>query len=229
MPPPGGGRFFCSRPPRPVDLSHIPFAGTPVVWNNGRFDVAIGVVPITWPNPAPYNPREMADDARKRLEHGLDHFGLVDTLVVADDAELLGGHQRLISEMRRGSQEIPVTVVFGLTGAERRAVNVLLNNPKAQGQWDMRKLSGLLSELDAHGFDATLAGYDEPELEKLLVDMRPDPLPDPAAAEQLAPDPGQTPGEPFAVVVVCVDAADQERTYLTLTEQGFTCKAVSPQ
>jgi len=49
---------------------------------------------------------------------------------------------------------------------DEAALNVALN--KISGEWDIPKLSDLLSELDANGFEATLTGFDLKELEGLL-------------------------------------------------------------
>lgn len=205
-----------------MNLSAIPFTSPPVTWNNGRRDVALGVVPIGWLKPADYNPREMSDEARERLEHGLDAFGVIDTLVATEDGTLLGGHQRLVSERRRGAAEVPVYVVFGLDPAEQAAANVLLNNPNAQGQWDMAKLTALLSELDGAGFDATLTGFNEAELEKLLA-----PAGD-LTGDTDALDPGEDRyREQYGVIVLVGSATEQEAVYERLKREGFSCKVVT--
>src|SRR4051812_42603433 len=95
---------------------------------------------------APYNPRTMTDEARAALKRGIETFGLVDPLVAREeDGLLLGGHQRLQAAEELGLAEVPVAYVAGVSDQQAAALNVLLNNPSAQGAWDMGRLSSLLS------------------------------------------------------------------------------------
>lgn len=177
-------------------------------------------VELTWLRPADYNPRVMSDDARARLEKGLEAFGIVDPFIATETGDLLGGHQRLISAQRLGITRGPCIVVHGLSGEEQRALNVLLNNPNAQGQWDMGKLTAILSDLDGFGFDATLTGFTENELAKLLGEPAPE-------GDGPDLDPGEDRySEQYGVIVLCGDATEQEATYERLKAEGYQCKVV---
>lgn len=121
-------------------------------------------------NPAPYNPRRMDDDAMQRLKRGIAEFGLVDPLIARrEDGLLIGGHQRLRACTELGWTTVPVIYLSGVDDQRAAALNVLLNNPHAQGEWDMSKLAELLSTLDAEGFDASLTGFNDMELTELLT------------------------------------------------------------
>lgn len=127
--------------------------------------------------PAPYNPRTMTDDARARLRRGIERFGLVDPIVARrSDRLVIGGHQRLHVAKELGLERVPVVFLDDLADDEAAALNVLLNNPAAQGAWDMARLSDVLSELDANGFDATLTGFDDAALADILT-WTPEPEP----------------------------------------------------
>lgn len=171
-------------------------------------------------NPAGYNPREMTDEARSRLEYGLKTFGIVDPFIArAEDKLLVGGHQRLLSASNLKMRYGPVILVYGLSDQQAAALNVLLNNPNAQGTWDMGKLTELLSELDSSGFDTTLTGFDEKELEKLLAEAGGEP------AVNLEPE-DERYSEQYGVIVVCESAEQQERVYSELQQKGYNCKVV---
>ena len=119
--------------------------------------------------PAPYNPRNIDPSALKALERGITEFGLVDPIIARrSDGLVIGGHQRLKVAQKTGLKEVPV-VYIDVTDQQAAALNVLLNNPKAQGDWDFPKLAEVLGDLDANGFDATLTGFDDKELERLLT------------------------------------------------------------
>lgn len=131
-------------------------------------DIAIAHVAPDALNPAPYNPRSMTDKARAALKRGIKTFGMVDPIIARrSDNLVVGGHQRLHAAKELGLATVPVVYVDA-DDNQAAALNVLLNNPSAQGEWDFSKLSGLLSELDASGFDATLTGFDDVALEAML-------------------------------------------------------------
>lgn len=120
--------------------------------------------------PAPYNPRTMGADERKRLERGIKEFGMVDPIIARrSDHMVIGGHQRLAAAQTLGLASVPVVYLDDIADDKAAALNVLLNNPSAQGQWDLPKLTDILSELDGNGFDATLTGFDDEELRRLLA------------------------------------------------------------
>jgi ParB-like chromosome segregation protein Spo0J len=118
----------------------------------------------------PRNPRKIGAEEKAALRRGIEAFGLVEPFVARrEDSIMLGGHQRLAIATELGYETVPVVFLDGLSDAEVDTLLVLLNNPKAQGSWDLPKLTGILSDLDAEGFDATLTGFDEKALESLLA------------------------------------------------------------
>jgi len=127
-------------------------------------------LPIGRINPAAYNPRkdlQPADPEYQRLLRSIERWDLVEPLVWNErSGNLVGGHQRLKILRARGDADVDVSVV-DLDPNDEAALNVALN--KISGEWDIPKLSDLLSELDANGFDATLTGFDLKELEGLLA------------------------------------------------------------
>lgn len=116
--------------------------------------------------PAPFNPRvnlESDDPRYLKLKHSIERFGMVEPLVWNQHTgHLVGGHQRrkILGEL--GYEEAPVSVIDLEPGAEK-ALNVVLNNRLAQGDWDLPQLTTVLadlnelpdSELSATGFDAS--------------------------------------------------------------------------
>ena len=121
-------------------------------------------------SPSKYNPRkdlQPGDPEYESLRRSVERWDLVEPLVWNErSGNLVGGHQRLKILRARGDAEVDVSVV-DLGPDDEAALNVALN--KISGEWDIPKLSDLLSELDANGFDATLTGFDLKELEGLLA------------------------------------------------------------
>lgn len=136
----------------------------------GKRRIEITYVDLHKLKPAPYNPRKISDEQRAKLKRGIEEFGLVDPFIVRrSDKMVVGGHQRLDVAIELGHDEGPVVFLDQLTDEEAAALNVLLNNPEAQGEWDMAKLSEVLSTLDAEGFDATLTGFSEERIQEIVT------------------------------------------------------------
>lgn len=137
--------------------------------------------------PQKWNPRKpMSAASRAALKRGLAFYGLAGGLNVrAEDGLLIGGHQRyllaceLIAEHIDDPEwlerknftggTIAVNPIRGMPDQVAMALNVLLNNREAQGEFDMPALAELVSYLDAEGFDATLTGFGETSLEDILT------------------------------------------------------------
>ena len=109
---------------------------------------------------APYNPRVMVDKARQHLKTIIKGKGLVEPLVWNKrSSNLVGGHQRLsILDALEGNQNYLLHVSqVDLDDKEEKELNVALNNPQAQGDWDMSKLEIMIKEdkigIAESGFD----------------------------------------------------------------------------
>lgn len=99
--------------------------------------------------PDPGNPRRITKRAAGKLRAGLEHFGLVEPLVLNERTGLLvSGHRRREQALELGLEEVPVVVV-DLEPVEATALALLLNNAKAQGSWDTELLAARLEELEA--------------------------------------------------------------------------------
>ena len=102
---------------------------------------------------APYNPRIIGEGAEKRFRKKLKTMGLLGTLIWNKRSGMLvSGHQRLKQldvlegyPTKTKDYEIRVTVV-DLNEKEEKEANIFLNNPSAQGEWDIDALGDLLSD-----------------------------------------------------------------------------------
>jgi hypothetical protein len=104
---------------------------------------------------AEYNPRIMDKEAKKRLKAGLKKHGLVSTLTWNKrTGNLVGGHQRLeqLDALERNKDYSLDVCVIDVDEAEEAVLNVQLNNPSMQGDWDLDKLA-LITEDYGVGFE----------------------------------------------------------------------------
>lgn len=117
--------------------------------------------------PAPYNPREISDEALAGLGTSVRQFGYVQDLVWnRRTGRLVAGHQRLKVLREQGFERVEVTVV-DLDDSHERALNVTLNNPKIGGEFTL-DLEALLDEIEIPDFDDTWADL---QLDGLLDDL----------------------------------------------------------
>jgi hypothetical protein len=119
---------------------------------------------------APYNPRVISDEAKKRLKENIKTVGLVQPIIWnKTTGNCLGGHQRLaVLDALEGRGDYFLTVaVVELDEKTEKEQNVFLNNTSAQGDWDIEALAKLFKE-DKISVDAT--GFDMADLYQLFGD-----------------------------------------------------------
>jgi len=115
---------------------------------------------------AEYNPRVMDKEAKKRLKEGLQKHGLVSTLTWnRRTGNLVGGHQRLeqLDALEKNKDYSLDVCVIDVDEAEEAVLNVQLNNPSMQGDWDLEKLAMISEDFGV--------GFDEMGFSKLDVDF----------------------------------------------------------
>jgi hypothetical protein len=118
---------------------------------------------------APYNPRTINDEARKRLRQNIKKIGLVCTLTWnRRTGNLISGHQRLAAlDALEGSQDYKLTVsAVDLDPKAEQEQNVFMNNPLTHGDWDIEKLEAMF----AGGMEADGAGFDAADVYQLFGD-----------------------------------------------------------
>lgn len=116
---------------------------------------------------APYNPRTMSDEARKRLRENLKRVGLLEPPIWnRRTGNIVGGHQRVaqLDALHRSADYLIPVAAVDLDDKTEREQNVFLNNGEAQGDFDLDKLA----ELYRDGIDFTNAGFDAADVYQLF-------------------------------------------------------------
>jgi len=97
--------------------------------------------------PSVYNPRIISEKSMSGLRESISRFGYIDPIIWNRKTNsVISGHQRLEALKVLGEKEIQVVEV-NLDDKEEKALNITLNNPEIQGQFDSVKLQGLLGEI----------------------------------------------------------------------------------
>jgi DNA-binding Lrp family transcriptional regulator len=121
---------------------------------------------------AGYNPRRITDGAKKSLKRGIKKFGLLGGVVVnrRTGMTVVSGHQRIavMDDLNRYPDEdymLRVDVI-DVGDKEEKELNILLNNPNAQGMWDYDALREIIPDIDYKD-----AGLTEEDLSLIGVDF----------------------------------------------------------
>lgn len=124
---------------------------------------------------ADYNPRILDDESKKSLKRGIKKFGLVGGVTVNKRTgyTIVSGHQRLTVmdelqkyDIRTQENDYKVRVdVVDIDEKMEKELNILLNNPNAQGRWDYEKLAQLIPDIDYKD-----AGLTDADLNMIGVD-----------------------------------------------------------
>ena len=182
--------------------------------------LAIEYVPPASLTPAPYNPRAIDADGLRRLAALLDRHGFVDPIIARrEDGLIVGGHQRLKANAlrRKPAAEVPVVFLEGISDAQAKALNIALNNERAQGRFEPGGLADLLAELaDTEPDLPEATGFSAPELAEWTAATDPQP----AGPEVNLP-------EIFQVVVEVESEQQQRQIYERMTEEGFPCRLLT--
>lgn len=117
---------------------------------------------------APYNPRVMDKGAKERLREGLRKHGLVQPIVWNKrTGNVVGGHQRLSQlDALEGRKEYDLTVaVIDVDEREEVEINVQLNNPSMQGDWNFDLLAEVAME---YSFSLEELGFSETDMDLMF-------------------------------------------------------------
>lgn len=112
---------------------------------------------------APYNPRIIDADAKKRLKEGLKKHGLVQPIVMNKrTGNLVGGHQRLsqLDSLEKSKDYTLQVAVIDVDEREEAEINIQLNNPSMGGEWDFDKLADIAQEWELTFDDMGFSEFD---------------------------------------------------------------------
>jgi len=133
------------------------------------------------------NARTHSDEQVAQVAASIAEFGFVNPILVGSDGVMIAGHARLAAARKLGLAEVPVIVLDHLTPTQRRALVIADNKLALNAGWDEEMLRIELEALREEDFDASLTGFNQQELEKLLseaedsIDPDDEELDDPAS------------------------------------------------
>jgi DNA modification methylase len=143
-------------------------------------------VPVADLRPFEGNPRRISEQGLRDLRRSLRQFGWTNPVLAQRGTNMvIAGHQRLKAAQAEGIDRVPV-VYLEMDDLTAKAYAVADNRLQEASEWVGDKLDALLEELRAEGFDVTLTGFSEADLEERIGAAEPAP----GADDVPAVDPG---------------------------------------
>lgn len=123
---------------------------------------------------ARYNPRQIPDSAFRRLCTSIRKFGLVQRPLVNTRTgnTIVGGHQRIrAADHVFGTEDYTLPVdLIDVDETTERALNIALNNPELQGQYDIDLLGEVMASINESGGDIRDTGFSLTDLKTFMTD-----------------------------------------------------------
>jgi DNA modification methylase len=114
------------------------------------------------------NARTHSDAQVAQIAASITEFGWTNPILTDGVKGVIAGHGRLLAARKLGHNEVPIIELSHLTDTQKRAYIIADNKLSLNAGWDDEVLSVEMEELDDEGFDLTLTGFGDEELEGLL-------------------------------------------------------------
>jgi len=133
------------------------------------------LVPVGELRPNRHNSRTHTKKQIRQVANSILRFGWTSPILVDEENVILAGHARHLAAQQLGYGEVPVIVVSGLNGAEKRALALADNKIAANAGWDRKLLAEdlgeLLTQLPECKLDIEITGFEVSEISSLLGDI----------------------------------------------------------
>ena len=109
------------------------------------------------------------DDAQvAQIAASIKEFGWTNPILIDGDKGIIAGHGRLMAAKKLKMDKVPVIELNGMTDAQKKAYVIADNRLALNAGWDNAMLTIELKDLEDEGFDLSLIGFDDSELDALL-------------------------------------------------------------
>ena len=132
--------------------------------------LAVSYVPTDELRQAPRRVRRAEAPQVARILASIEKFGVCQPILISKDRTIVHGHGVLEAARAAGLTEIPVIFVEHLSPTEQRLLSITLNRLSETAQWDEEALRIEFAELIDLGEDVVVSGFEEAEIDFLLLD-----------------------------------------------------------
>ena len=113
------------------------------------------------------NSRTHSPEQVGQIAASIKEFGFRNPILV-DGVGIIAGHGRLLAAQKLGLDKVPTIDCSDMTESQKKAYIITDNKLGLNAGWDNAMLSIELQDLEDEGFDLTLTGFDDKELDALL-------------------------------------------------------------
>jgi DNA modification methylase len=113
------------------------------------------------------NSRTHSPEQVGQIAASIKEFGFRNPILV-DNLTLIAGHGRLLAAQKLGLDKVPTIDCSDMTESQKKAYIIADNKLALNAGWDTAMLSIEMKDLEDEGFDLSLLGFDDKELNALL-------------------------------------------------------------
>jgi site-specific DNA-methyltransferase (adenine-specific) len=113
------------------------------------------------------NSRTHSVEQVAQIAASIKEFGFRNPILV-DGVGIIAGHGRLLAAQKLGLDKVPTIDCSDMTASQKKAYIIADNKLAMNAGWDNQFLTLELKDLEDEGFDLSLTGFDDKELEALL-------------------------------------------------------------
>ena len=123
-------------------------------------------VPINQLKPYKNNARTHNEKQVEKIAKSIEEFGFINPVLIDSNYGIIAGHGRIEGAKKLGMVEVPCLFIEDLSEEQKRAYIIADNKLALDAGWDYELLQIELNELDDLGFDFTLTGFDDLDVEE---------------------------------------------------------------
>ena len=114
------------------------------------------------------NARTHSKDQITKLRSSMREYGFVSPVIIDADYNIIAGHGRIQAAQAEGIKQAPCVFVEHLTEAQKKAYIIADNRFALDAGWDEDMLKIEMEGLQEMGFDLSLTGFDDKELDAMF-------------------------------------------------------------
>lgn len=131
-------------------------------------DLQVEYRPLEELIPYARNSRTHSDEQVAQIAASIKEFGWTNPVLIDEDGGIIAGHGRVLAARKLKIEQAPCIVLEGLTDAQKRAYVIADNRLPLNAAWDFEMLAVELDGLNDDGFDLSLLGFSQEELNDLI-------------------------------------------------------------
>jgi DNA modification methylase len=156
------------------------------------------------------NSRTHSPEQVGQIAASIKEFGFRNPILV-DGVGIIAGHGRLLAAQKLGLDQVPTIDCSDMTESQKKAYIIADNKLALNAGWDTTMLTVEMKDLEDEGFDLTLLGFDDKELNALLEPEVTEGLTDEDAVPNVPEEPKTKLGDIYILGnhrLMCGDSSD---------------------